>query len=195
MANAWLTKAVNNTRSEFKILQDDASWRPIVNGLRFEKNQPIIIPAEIPAGTTKVIEIPMPPPLPPIKVLQTFPQDAPGRIDIQYCVIPWTGYGRLQLVGPTGNTVDFNVGSFVDPGKDHLRAIQPNGNILLMQELGNKGGGWWSMSVDLGIYIDESTFRITVESQSRGAEGVVASLAEALRVVGPKLLEALLKKL
>jgi hypothetical protein len=189
MAMAWVTRAVNSTDQTFTVLQDDASWRPVVNGKQYGKDEPI----EIKRMTRQGEPLPLPWPFPPGTTYPA-PSDIVTDFSLQYCVVPWQGFGRLRLVGPTGNYIEYQVGRFVTADKDHLRGVLSNGDTPLLVELGDTGGAWWSTSYDFEIYVQQDQgVRWLIQSVSQSpAPSVVAAAGDALKEYGPKLLAFLL---
>ena len=187
MATAWITRVVNATDHELTIMQDDASWRPVVAGKQYAKDEPIRIRPQIRKGQ----------PWQPFPFMPTYTVPAPNDIitdfPMKYCIVPWQGYGRLRLVGPSGRWVEFQVGRFVGPGEDRLRGVLSNGETPLLVELGDTGGGWWSISYDFEIYVQQDQgVRWNIQSTSTGMGPVVAAVGALLREIGPLLLKFLL---
>jgi hypothetical protein len=191
MAMAWVTKVENSTSGEYTILQNDPTWHPVINGKQYRPDEPIIISPKILAGSTISIPIPSVPSIPPITYVT--PTDINTKLNIEYCVVPWQSYGRLRLIGPNQKWVDYEVGRFVSPDKDHLRATFSDGSLVFVQELGNIGGAWWSVSYNFLIRIDDDMgVRWIIESSSRGLERVpaaVAAVSDVLRDVGKAILD------
>jgi hypothetical protein len=188
MALAWVTRAVNDTPHHFTILQDDASWRPIVWGKRFAKDEPIPVRPLTRQGEPYV-------PFPPIpSITIPAPSDMVTDFPLSYCVVPWQGYGRLRLVGPSGKYIEYQVGRFVDGDHDHLRGVLSNGDIPLLVELGATGGAWWSVSYDFEIYVQaDQGVRWNVQSvMNSPLPGIVAEVSEKLREMAPQLLKFLI---
>lgn len=186
MATAWITRAVNATDHAFTILQNDESWRPVVHGKQHAKDEPISIPRRVRRGEPWALPF-----VPGFSV--PAPVDMITDLPIQYCIVPWTGFGRLRLVGPNQKWIEYQVGRFVTPDKDHLRGVLSNGETPLMVELGGPGDGWWSASYDFEVYIQEDQgVRWNIQSVQGGVSQVVAKAGELLREFGPEALKLLI---
>jgi hypothetical protein len=164
MALAWVTRAVNDTQHDFTILQNDPSWHPIVGGRRFMQDEPITIGRSVNGMVTD--------------------------FELRYCVVPWQAYGRMRLVGPNGKYIEYQVGNFVEDGKDHLRGVLSNGDIPLLVELGGEGSALWSSSYDFEIYVQQDQgVRWNVQGVwNSPLPPIVAAVGDALREMAPKLL-------
>src|SRR4051794_40169336 len=121
MAMAWVTRAVNATEHAFTIMQNDPTWHPVVNGRQYGPDEPIDVNRMVKKG--EPITIPPLPPWLPNGLTYPAPNDVITDLSVRYCVVPWQGFGRLRLTGPSGKWIDYEVGRFVSGDKDHLRGV------------------------------------------------------------------------
>src|SRR6266850_3592400 len=100
MAMAWITKVTNASTETFTIRQNDPTWIPVMLNRQYSRDEPIKVYGMTAKGSdTKKLD-----------PTWTWWQGPPRFIDViadvdeiytfplQYCVIPWKGFGRLLLI-------------------------------------------------------------------------------------------------
>jgi hypothetical protein len=181
MAAVWFTQIVNASDSDYTLDFTDQTWRPIVNGERYDVGRLITVPRR----RSSAITIPSPLPwIPPITV-----PPGPTNLDLQYAFVGWADFAHTRLAGPRG-FVDFVVGPIDTENADYLRALDDTqANVVEPVPVGPRGGGWIA-SMDLHLVITNEGIRPVVWSYT----GIGANILERFDSLATLMAEQLVRK-